>query len=338
MKEILITGGLGYIGSHTAVEFIEAGYNVVIIDDLSNTNRNVLDHIEAITGIKPIFYPYDLKDKALTSNVFKKHSFDAVVHFAAYKAVGESIQHPELYYENNLLSLLNVLSLLKESSVKHFVFSSSATVYGIPDVLPVTEQTELKPATNPYGHTKMMGEQMIRDACVANDTFHSVILRYFNPVGAHQSALIGELPQGVPNNLMPYVTQTAAGIREQLTIFGNDYNTPDGTCIRDYIHVVDLAKAHLAAYERMQKKAMKTAVEVYNVGTGRGFSVLEMVELFEKENKIAVNYQIGHRRDGDVPAIYADVTKANKQLEWQAVHGLKEMVTSAWDFQKQLTE
>lgn len=336
-KKILITGGLGFIGSHTVVELENAGYETIIVDNLSNSEAFMLDRLADIIGHKPRFYKTDLCDLEASRQIFEKENgFDAIIHFAAFKAVGEAAQFPLKYYRNNLESLLNVLQLMEEYKTNGIVFSSSATVYAQPDELPVTEKTQLKPALNAYGSTKQMGEDIL-EKCAAVGV-RSVCLRYFNPVGAHESALIGELPIGIPNNLMPYITQTAIGQREQLTVYGDDYDTTDGTCIRDYIHVVDLAKAHVAACDRILEDKMEHNFEVYNVGTGNGNSVLEVINAFEQHNGVKLNYKIGPRRDGDAVAIYSDATLADEKLNWKAALGLKEMVTSAWAWQKAVSK
>lgn len=332
-NKILVTGGLGYIGSHTVVALIEAGFEVVIVDDLSNAEAFVLDRIQQITGVKPAFYPFNLLDKSLLSDLFtKEQGIAAVIHFAAFKAVGESVKLPLKYFQNNLTSLINLLECMELHQVKNLVFSSSATVYGDPDILPVTEETPFKKALSAYGSTKQMGEEII-EKTVGAGAVNAICLRYFNPVGAHASALIGELPLGVPNNLMPYVTQVAIGKRPQLTVFGNDYPTKDGTCIRDYIHVVDLANAHVRSCGRMLDGHMQDAFEVFNIGTGNGLSVKEIIDAFETENQLTLNYVFGERRAGDAAAIFADVTKANKVLGWRAELGVKEIVTSAWKWE-----
>ncbi len=332
MKNILVTGGLGYIGSHTVVELFKHNYNPIIVDDLSNSYLNVLDGIEKISGKKPIFYQTDVKNYETLKGVFQKHTIDCVIHFAAFKAVGESVEHPLKYYENNIGGLINVLKVMSEFEVKQLVFSSSCTVYGEPINLPVTENEPVKPATSPYGFTKQMGENIIKDC----KQIKSVALRYFNPVGAHESALLGELPIGVPNNLIPFITQTAIGLREKLTIFGNDYNTPDGTCIRDYIHVCDLALAHVNSINYLQNTNLN--FDTINIGTGNGISVKEMVNEFENENKVKLNYVYGPKRAGDVEKVWADAHKAEISLNWKAQKSLKDMVVSAWNWQKKLNE
>lgn len=339
MKQtILVTGGTGFIGSHTTVELIEAGYNVVIVDNLSNSKAEVVDGIEKITGVRPAFENVDLRDKEATENVFKKYpGINGIIHFAASKAVGESVEKPLLYYRNNIVSLVNLLELMPVYGVKGIIFSSSCTVYGQPkpENLPVTEDCPHQKATSPYGNTKEINEQIIADYIHSGAAIKSVILRYFNPIGAHPSAEIGELPNGVPNNLIPYVTQTAMGIRKELTIFGNDYNTPDGTCIRDYIYVVDLAKAHVAAMRRLLDKDTD-AVEYFNIGTGNGNSTLEIVETFEKATGVKLNWKYGPRREGDIEKIWGNVDKANKVLGWKAEAKLEDVLRSAWKWQEKL--
>lgn len=338
---ILVTGGMGFIGSHTAVELIEAGYDVVIVDDLSNSNIKVLDGIRAITGVAPAFEQVDLKDKDATENVFKKYpNIDGIIHFAASKAVGESVEKPLLYYRNNIISLVNLLELMPQYNVKGIIFSSSCTVYGqpLPENLPVTEEAPHQKATSPYGNTKEVNEQIIYDYIHSGAPLKSIILRYFNPIGAHPSALIGELPNGVPNNLIPFVTQTAMGIRKELTIFGNDYNTADGTCIRDYIYVVDLAKAHVAAMRRVLDQEDSPAIDYFNIGTGNGNSTLEIVNTFERATGVKVNWKFGPRREGDIVKIWGDCTKANKVLGWKAESPLDEVLASAWKWQQKLRE
>lgn len=337
MKKILVTGGMGYIGSHTTVELVQAGFDVVIVDNLGNSQKNVLKGIEAIVGKEIPFYEADCCDKTRMAGIFKESLFDAIIHFAAHKAVGESVHEPLSYYRNNLGSLMSILELMREYNVRNLVFSSSCTVYGQPELLPVTEQSPRREATSPYGNTKHMCEDIIRDSVVAYDGISSIALRYFNPIGAHPSALIGEFPSGIPNNLIPYVTQTAAGIREQLTVFGDDYDTPDGSCIRDYIDVVDLAKAHVAAVGRMLEGRMKSGFEVFNLGTGRGVSTLEIVRAFEKANGLKLKYKIGPRREGDIMAVWADPTLANEELGWKAERSLEQTLRSAWNWQKHLS-
>lgn len=329
---------MGFIGSHTAVELINKGYQTIIADDLSNSQESVLDGIEKITGVRPAFERTDLKDKTAVREIFDKYKIDAVIHFAASKAVGESVHKPLLYYRNNLVSLLNILDCLTENSRGgNLVFSSSCTVYGQPNRLPVTEDSPIKPAESPYGNTKQISEEIIRDAVNAHELLRAVSLRYFNPIGAHPSAEIGELPRGVPQNLIPYITQTAMGIRESLSVFGGDYDTPDGTCIRDYIHVVDLAKAHIKAIERMLGGKSASRYEVFNIGTGAGYSVLDIIKSFERVSGVRLNYRITPRRAGDIEKIWADPSKANEALGWTAEENLDSMMSSAWAWQKKLS-
>lgn len=336
--KILVTGGTGYIGSHTTVELIQQGYEVIIADNLSNSFEWVIDRIEKITGVSPHFYHVDLTDVAATEKIFTDHSdISGVIHFAALKAVGESVNKPLLYYQNNLNSLMNILHLMEKYGCKHFVFSSSCTVYGQPSILPVKETSPILPALSPYGNTKQICEQIITSQSEVTP-MQSIILRYFNPIGAHSSSLIGELPIGIPNNLIPFITQTAIGKRERLNIFGNDYNTPDGTCIRDYIHVTDLAKAHIIALEHLMTQKNKEKIEIYNLGTGNGFSVLEVVNAFEKTTHVKLNYQFVPRREGDIEQIWADTTVANNKLGWKAALTIEDMVLSAWNWEKQLSE
>lgn len=339
MKQtILVTGGTGFIGSHTTVELIEAGYKVVIIDNLSNSKIEVLDGIEKITGVRPAFEQVDLRDFAATEAVFAKYpDIEGIIHFAASKAVGESVQKPLLYYRNNIVSLVNLLELMPKYNVKGIIFSSSCTVYGQPKLenLPVKEDCPHQKATSPYGNTKEINEQIITDYIHSGANIKSIVLRYFNPIGAHPSAEIGELPNGVPNNLIPFVTQTAMGIRKELTIFGNDYSTPDGTCIRDYIYVVDLAKAHVAAMRRVLDEETE-ALEFFNIGTGKGNSTLEIVNTFEKATGVKLNWKFGPRREGDIEEIYGNVEKANKVLGWKAEAKLDDVLRSAWKWQEKL--
>jgi UDP-glucose 4-epimerase len=339
MAKILVTGGAGYIGSHTVVELQKVGYDVVIVDNLSNSNIDVLNGIEKITGIRPSFENIDCVDYVSMDRMFEKYKdIEAIIHFAASKAVGESVEKPLLYYRNNLVSLINLLQLMPIHKVKNIVFSSSCTVYGQPDILPVTENAPIKVALSPYGNTKQIGEEIIRDTIHANPCYQSIILRYFNPIGAHASAEIGELPLGVPNNLLPFVTQTAIGIRKQLSVFGDDYNTPDGSCIRDYIHVVDLAKAHVIAVQRMLNEKTKSRVETFNLGTGRGLSVLEILDTFEKVNNIKVPYKIVDRREGDIEKVWADPAYANNELGWTATETVEETLRSAWAWELNLAQ
>jgi len=330
MEKILVTGGTGYIGAHTVVELQNNGYEVVIVDNLSNSDIKILTQIETITGKKPAFVKLDLRDKSSIIEFLKEHAdISGVIHFAASKSVSESVKNPLLYYDNNISTLVNLLNSLTSKPV-NFVFSSSCTVYGEPDTLPVTEQAEIKKAESPYGNTKQIGEEILKETANATDDLKVIALRYFNPVGAHQSALIGELPNGVPQNLVPFITQTAIGKREQLTVFGDKFDTPDGSCIRDFIHVVDLAKAHVAAIKRMEAKQMAASYEVFNVGTGNGFSVLELIHTFEKVTGRQLNYRIGPPRDGDIVKIWGDVSLAEKELNWKAENDLTSMLSSAW--------
>lgn len=337
-KKILVTGGTGYIGSHTVVELQQAGYEVVIIDNLSNSNEGVLDGIVNITGIRPVFYNMDCIDMNSLKSLFSEHSFDGIIHFAASKAVGESVQKPLMYYRNNIVSLINLLELMPEHKVKGIVFSSSCTVYGEPDNNPIDENAPIKPAASPYGNSKQINEEIIKDFIHSGADVKSIILRYFNPIGAHPSAEIGELPLGVPQNLVPYITQTGIGIREQLSVFGDDYNTPDGSCIRDFINVVDLAKAHVVAIERMLENKSKEKVEIFNLGTGNGVSVLELIRLFEKVSGTSLNYKIVNRREGDIEKIWAQPDKANNVLGWKAEKSIEETMESAWKWQLRLRE
>ncbi|MFA6886865.1 MAG: UDP-glucose 4-epimerase GalE [Fermentimonas sp.] len=338
VKKILVTGGTGYIGSHTVVELQQAGYEVVIIDNLSNSNTEVLDGITKITGKQPLFYEMDCTDKNALKSLFKEHSFEGIIHFAASKAVGESVKKPLMYYQNNIDSLINLLELMPENKVKGIVFSSSCTVYGEPDKNPIDENAPIKPAASPYGNTKQINEEIIQDFIHSGAPIKSIILRYFNPIGAHPSAEIGELPIGVPQNLVPYITQTGIGIREQLSVFGDDYNTPDGSCIRDFINVVDLAKAHVIAIERMLNNKSDESVEIFNLGTGKGASVLELIHLFEKVSGTSLNYKIVGRREGDIEQIWAQPDKANNVLGWKANESLEDTMLSAWNWQKRLRE
>ncbi|MDE6306039.1 MAG: UDP-glucose 4-epimerase GalE [Muribaculaceae bacterium] len=336
---ILVTGGTGYIGSHTVVELQQAGYHVVIIDDLSNSNVDVLDGIERITGIRPDFVEGDCTDMAVVKDLFAKHpGIKGIINFAASKAVGESMQKPILYYRNNLNTLMNLLDMMAEHGVKGIVFSSSCTVYGEPDENPVTEAAPIKKATSPYGNTKQISEEIITDVINAGAPFKSVILRYFNPVGAHPSAEIGELPNGVPQNLIPYVTQAAMGIRKELSVFGDDYDTPDGSCIRDYINVVDLAKAHVIAVERMLEDKSEAKIEIFNLGTGVGLSVLELISAFERATGVKVPHKIVGRRAGDIEKVWANPAYANEVLGWKAETPIEDTMRSAWNWQCRLRE
>ena len=339
MDRILVTGGTGYIGSHTVVELQQAGYPVVIIDNLSNSNRDVLDGIERITGIRPDFVEGDCTDIETLRKLFADYpGIKGIINFAASKAVGESMQKPILYYRNNLNTLMNLLDLMAPNDVKGIVFSSSCTVYGEPDENPVTEQSPIKKATSPYGNTKQISEEIITDVINAGAPFKSVILRYFNPVGAHPSAEIGELPNGVPQNLIPYLTQTAIGIRKELSVFGDDYDTPDGSCIRDYINVVDLAKAHVLAVKRMLEDKSEAKIEIFNLGTGNGVSVLELIDTFEEATGVKVPHKIVGRRAGDIEKVWANPTYANEVLGWKATSTLEDTMRSAWAWQCRLRE
>jgi len=335
--KILVTGGLGFIGSHTVVELQNKGFEVVIIDNLSNSSREVLDGITKITGKKSEFIKMDLRDKADVIDFFKTHKeVSGVIHFAASKAVGESVEKPLLYYENNLGTLVYILQELLKKGESHFIFSSSCTVYGQADELPITESAPVKSAESPYGNTKQIGEEIIRDTCKVKKELQAIALRYFNPVGAHASGEIGELPLGVPQNLIPYITQTAMGMRDQLSVYGDDYPTKDGTAVRDYIHVVDLAKAHVIALQRLIDKKNESNYEVFNIGTGTGSSVLEVIESFEKVSGKKLKYKIVGRREGDVVAAYADTTKANEELGWKAEKTLDEALDSAWKWEQKV--
>lgn len=338
-KTILVTGGTGYIGSHTTVELQQAGYDVVIVDNLSNSNIEVLDGIEKITGIRPAFEKIDLQDKEETASIFKTYNIDGIIHFAASKAVGESVEKPLMYYRNNIVSLINLLELMPIHQVRGIIFSSSCTVYGQPteDNLPVTEEAPIQKALSPYGNTKQINEEIIEDYIHSGAPIKSIILRYFNPIGAHPSANIGELPNGVPMNLIPFVTQTAIGVREQLKIFGNDYATPDGTCIRDYIYVVDLAKAHVKAMERVFGNE-SSEIEYFNVGTGTGVSTLEVVQAFEKATGVKVNWEYAPRREGDIEKVWGNVDRANQVLGWKSESKLEDVLASAWKWQLKLRE
>ena len=340
MKEkILVTGGTGYIGSHTVVELQNAGYEVVIIDNLSNSSADVVDNIEKVSGIRPVFEKLDCLDYAGLDAVFAKYKgIKAIIHFAASKAVGESVEKPLLYYRNNLVSLINLLELMPKHGVEGIVFSSSCTVYGQPDQLPVTEEAPIKKAESPYGNTKQINEEIVRDTVASGAPINAILLRYFNPIGAHPTALLGELPNGVPQNLIPYLTQTAIGIREKLSVFGDDYDTPDGSCIRDFINVVDLAKAHVVAIRRILERKQKEKVEVFNIGTGRGLSVLELINAFEKATGVKLNYQIVGRRAGDIEKVWANPELANNELGWKAEEGIEDTLRSAWNWQLKLRE
>lgn len=338
IMKILVTGGTGYIGSHTVVELQERGYEVYIIDSLFNSSAEIVDAIEEITGERPHFEQFDLCDKAKVFEFFRNNpDIKACIHFAAHKAVGESVEKPLKYYQNNLVSFMNLLEAMNEFGVRDFVFSSSCTVYGEPEYLPVDENAMIKPATSPYGNTKQICEEILEDT-IGSANIQGISLRYFNPIGAHDSAKIGELPLGVPNNLVPYITQTAIGKREKLMVFGDDYNTPDGSCIRDYIHVVDLAKAHIVALERLLQNKNITPYEIFNLGTGKGYSVFEVVNTFEKVSGVKLNYEVASRRDGDVVEVWADTNYANEELGWRAQRDLESMLDSAWKWELALSE
>lgn len=335
MKKVLVTGGLGFIGSHTVVELQQKGFEVVVIDDLSNSSIEVLEGIKAITGKAPLFEKIDLKEKTEVETFFEKHKdIVGVIHFAASKAVGESVEKPLLYYENNLNTLIYMLKSVLKLETSNFIFSSSCTVYGQADTMPITENAPTKPAESPYGNTKQIGEEIIKDTCKAYKNLNTISLRYFNPIGAHASAKIGELPLGVPQNLVPFITQTAAGLRKELSVFGNDYPTPDGTCIRDYIHVVDLAKAHVVALERLLNSKNNSNYEIFNLGTGKGSSVLEVIQSFEKVSGKSLPYKFAPRREGDVIQAYANTTKANDVLGWNAKLTLDDAMSSAWKWEQ----
>jgi len=336
-KKILVTGGTGYIGSHTAVELIADGFDVVIADNLYNSDITVLDGIRAITGVKPAFYEYDICDPVKLNEIFTaEERIDAIIHFAAYKAVGESVRKPLDYYRNNFMSLISLLDIMERHRTPVMVFSSSCTVYGEPDSLPVTEASPVKEAVSPYGYTKQVGEVIIRDTMAARPGQKAISLRYFNPIGAHPSAYIGELPRGVPENLVPFITQTAIGLRDELKVFGNDYNTPDGSCIRDYLHVVDLAKAHVAALRRLLDGTGATNYEVFNLGTGKGVSVFEAIAAFERATGVKVKYQVTGRRAGDIEKIWADPSLANRELKWKTEITLDEAMETAWRWEQKL--
>jgi UDP-glucose 4-epimerase len=336
-RKIVVTGGTGYIGSHTSVELINEGFDVVILDNLYNSEAEVTDRIQTITGIKPALEIIDICDKPRLEQFFEKNrDIAAIIHFAAYKAVSESVSKPLNYYYNNLLSLINLLDLMKRFNVPDIVFSSSCTVYGQPEKLPVTEDAPLQPATSPYGNTKQVGEEIIRDATFAEKSIKAIALRYFNPIGAHPSGLIGELPRGVPENLVPFITQTAYGLRDELKVFGNDYDTPDGSCIRDYLHVVDLAKAHVVAVKRLLEGKNKKNFEVFNLGTGNGVTVLEAISSFERVSGVKLKYRITDRRPGDIEKIWADPTFANQELGWKTKSTLDEAMKTAWEWEKKI--
>lgn len=332
--KILVTGGVGYIGSHTSIELIKKGFEVIIIDNLSNSEASVIDRIEKITAVRPKLYIFDLLNKEkIEKCILENTDIQGVIHFAAAKAVGESVERPLFYYKNNVTTLINLLETLKKYKIGNFVFSSSCTVYGQPDKLPVDESSPIKPAESPYGYTKQINENLLKDTIKASTYLKGIALRYFNPIGAHHSGLIGELPIGIPNNLMPFITQTAYGIREKLSVFGDDYPTPDGSCIRDYIHVVDLAKAHISALERLIFNKNKEAFEVFNIGTGKGFSVFEVIKSFEKTSGLKLSYEVSKRRAGDITQIWADTHLANKELGWKAEQSIDDMTLSAWKWE-----
>ncbi|MFL3661486.1 MAG: UDP-glucose 4-epimerase GalE [Polaribacter sp.] len=336
-NKIIITGGCGYIGSHTVVELLENNFEVLVLDDLSNSTEKTLERIEKITGVKPQFIQVDLKDASKTNAIFSKHKdAKAVIHFAAHKAVGESVNNPLKYYKNNLYSLLNVLSAQTENGIDNFIFSSSATVYGTPKILPITEKNETQRPFSAYGNTKKIAEEILEDLINSSDSFAAISLRYFNPIGAHDSGFIGELPSGIPNNLMPYITQTAVGVREKLMVYGTDYPTKDGTPVRDYIHVVDLAKAHVIAVKRLINKKQDEAFEIFNLGTGSGFSVLEVINSFEAVSGIQLKYEVTARRPGDVPQLFASTALAKEKLGWSAEKSLDEMISSSWKWEQNL--
>lgn len=337
-KKILVTGGMGFIGSHTVVELYNAGYTPIIVDNLSNSSLKILDQIEKIIAYRPAFFNFDLCDVAKTKAFIEENTdIDGIIHFAAYKAVGESVEKPLAYYKNNFFSLINLLELYTIKPI-NFVFSSSCTVYGQPNTLPVSEAAAVQKAESPYGNTKQVAEEILSETAYSNKNYNIIALRYFNPVGAHHTALIGELPIGVPQNLVPFITQTAIGKREKVTVYGDTYNTPDGSCIRDYIHVVDLAKAHVAAIKRMENKLTTTNYEVFNIGTGKGSSVLEVISAFENATGLKLNYTIGDKRKGDIEQIWGDATKSSEILGWTAELGLETMMKSAWEWEKYLNE
>ena len=336
MKKILVTGGTGYIGSHTVIELIKLGYEVLVFENLSNSKAEVIDIIESITAVRPHFEKIEMCDKAELADYFSKHSnIAAVIHFAGMLQVAESVENPLKYYHNNMFSTINLLECMVANRIKNIVFSSSCTVYGNPTQLPVTETAPVQKAMSPYGNTKQMGEEILENVAKAND-INVITLRYFNPIGAHESAKIGEIQHGVPHHLIPYITETAAGIRKQLNVFGGDYQTHDGTCVRDYIHVVDLAKAHIAAISRLLSEKNETKLEVFNIGTGLGYSVLDIISAFEKATNIKINYQIVDRRPGDVEAVYADTTLAEQKLNWKTVLSIEDMMRSAWNWEQAL--
>ena len=335
--KIIVTGGCGYIGSHTVIELIENNYDVIIFDDLSNSTEKTISRIHKITGVTPTFVKLDLKNAEEIACAFEKHKdASGVIHFAAHKAVGESVEKPIMYYKNNLYSLLNTLEAQSVHGIKNFIFSSSATVYGTPNTLPITEKNETQRSFSPYGNTKKIAEEILDDFTKSNIEFSAISLRYFNPIGAHESGEIGELPNGIPNNLMPYITQTAAGVRDKLMVYGNDYPTKDGTPIRDYIHVVDLAKAHVIAIKRLINKEQEQSLEFFNLGTGIGYSVLDVIKSFESVTNSKLNYEITGRRDGDVPQLYASTDLAKEKLGWSAERELNDMISSSWKWEQNL--
>ena len=327
--KILVTGGIGYIGSHTVVELLNAGYEVVVIDNLYNSKIEVVDKIKEITGKDFSFYEDDVCDKNILEEIFNTHKINAVIHFAGYKAVGESVEKPLMYYRNNIVNTLSLCEIMAKHNVKNIVFSSSATVYGNPEILPVVESLEIKHATNPYGESKIINERILNDLYISDNCWNIALLRYFNPIGAHPSGLIGENPNDIPNNLIPYIVKVATGELKELSVYGDDYDTPDGTGVRDYIHVVDLAKAHIKAIEWTLKNE---GIDVFNIGTGRGYSVLEIINAFEKVNKVTVPYKIVARRNGDVESCYADTSYANENLGWKSIYGIEDMVKDAYNF------
>lgn len=333
--KILVNGGAGFIGSHTTVELFEAGHTPVIVDDFSNSQKWIIDRIEQITGQRPVVYEGDCTDSSFMEKIFQKEDIEGVIHFTAFKAVGESMEKPLKYYRNNINSLLVVLEVMKKYKVQNIVFSSSATVYGDPDKNPLTENSPRKQATNPYGNTKLIAEDILRDVVSSGIMIKTIPLRYFNPIGAHPSHLIGELPSGVPSNLVPYITQTAVGVRKELVVFGDDYDTVDGTCIRDFIHIVDLSKAHIATLEYLEKQKAPF-FDVFNVGTGQGTSVMELINIFEKVNGVKLNYKIGQRREGDVEACWADTKKINEVMGWKATKTIAEAMKDSWEWEKKL--
>ncbi len=336
-KQILVTGGVGYIGSHTVVELTESGFEVIIVDNLSNSNMNALDGIEEITGKRPLFEKLDVCNKSQLRSFFEKHTgIGAIIHFAAFKAVGESVSNPLKYYYNNLVSTINLLHFMKEKDIPYMIFSSSCTVYGQPDKLPVSEEAPVKKAMSPYGNTKQIMEEILSDTLASTPSLKAISLRYFNPIGAHPSALIGELPIGIPDNLVPFITQTAIGIRDDLKVFGDDYNTPDGSAIRDYLHVVDLAKAHVVALQRLLNNQNKENYEVFNLGTGEGVSVLEAIKSFERATGKKLNYKIVDRRPGDIEKVWGDTSYANKELGWKAERSLDDAMLTAWKWEQYL--